>query len=131
MTLEEAFVIPRQLSRVFLCLLIVVAVVPSAWSQTPSVDPQSLIGQWSGSWTGTHGGAGRGSGSGKYYLTIERVEGEKVYAKQETSSKRGNVNSVTGRLSGNLLTFGKTELTIDGKNMQGTAPDMKISLTKE
>ena len=27
--------IPRQLSRVFFCVLLVFAVVPSAWSQTP------------------------------------------------------------------------------------------------
>ena len=122
--------IARQLSHVFFCLLLVIAVVPSAWSQTP-VDPQSLIGEWSGSWTGSHGGVG-GGGTGKYYLTIERVEGEKVFAKQETSSKRGGgANSITGRLSGNQLRFGKTEFTIDGNTMQGTAPDRKITLTKE
>jgi hypothetical protein len=121
----------RQLRRMFLCLLIVAAVAPSAWSQAPSVDPQSLIGQWSGSWTGTHGGAGRGSGSGKYYLTIERVQGEKVFGKIENSGRRGTVTNITGTLSGNRLTYGKTELTIDGDNMQGTAPDVKLSLTKE
>jgi hypothetical protein len=130
LTLEEVLVIRFRVSSIMLCLLIIVAVAPSAWSQAP-VDPQSLIGEWSGSWTGSHGGVG-GGGTGKYYLTIERVEGEKVFAKWETSSKRGGgANSVTGRLSGNQLKIGKTEFTIDGNTMQGTAPDRKISLTKE
>jgi hypothetical protein len=120
-------VIPRQLSRVLLCVLIVAAVAPSAWSQAPSVDPQRLIGQWSGSWVGAH----NARNNGKYYLTIERVEGDKVFGKRESSGKATSEGKVNGRLAGNTLTFGKTTLTVDGDSMQGTGEDTKITLTKE
>jgi hypothetical protein len=34
-------------------------------------------------------------------------------------------------VSGNRLTFLRTELTISGKQMTGTGPDIKITLTKD
>jgi len=109
--------IPRQLGRVLFYVLLLSTVVPSAWSQTPEIDPQALVGRWSGSWIGAH----QSKHSGKYYLTIERVEGQKVYGRRQ----------ITGRLSGNQLTFSKTELTIDGDAMRGSGQDYKITLTKE
>jgi hypothetical protein len=59
--------------------LFVTALAPMAWPQTPGVDPRALIGQWSGSWVG----GAEDKSNGKYYLTIERVEGEKVFGKGE------------------------------------------------
>jgi hypothetical protein len=47
---EEALMTRRQLGLVCFCLLIVVGIAPAAWPQAPAVDPQSLIGQWSGTW---------------------------------------------------------------------------------
>ena len=41
--------IPRQLGRVLFYVLLLSTVVPSAWSQTPEIDPQALVGRWSGS----------------------------------------------------------------------------------
>ena len=93
--------ISRQLGRVLFYALLASMVVPSAWSQTPEVDPQALVGRWSGSWIGAH----QFKHSGKYYLTIERVEGQKVY--------------------------GRREITIDGDAMRGSGQDYKITLTRE
>jgi hypothetical protein len=119
--------IPRQLGRVLLCVLLVSTVAPSAWSQTPEIDPQALVGRWSGSWIGAH----QSKHSGKYYLTIERVEGQKVYGRREITGRYDTEGKITGRLWGNQLTFSKTELTIDGDAMRGSGQDYKITLTKE
>ena len=110
--------IPRQLGRVLFYVLLLSTVVPSAWSQTPEIDPQALVGRWSGSWIGAH----QSKHSGKYYLTIERVEGQKVYGRREITGRYDTEGKITGRLSGNQLTFSKTELTIDGDAMNASAP---------
>jgi hypothetical protein len=115
------------MNRVFLGVLIVAVVVSGAWAQTPSLNPQALLGRWSGSWIGAH----QAKHSGKYYLTIERVEGDKVSGKREISGRKETESKVSGRLSGNLLTFGKTALTIDGDEMRGSGEDYKITLTRE
>jgi hypothetical protein len=113
--------------RLLLVALVVMSTASAVWPQT-SPDPQSLVGRWSGSWIDTK----EERSSGRYYLTVERVDGEKVVGKREAigwtpaEAKIGN-----GRLSGNRLTFGKTELTIDGEQMRGTAPNVRITLTKE
>jgi hypothetical protein len=86
--------------RVLLSVLLVAIVVPVAWSQTPSVDPQALIGRWSGTWTGAHQAKHRG----KYYLTIERVEGEKVSGKRVITGRKETESKVYGRLSTLTLT---------------------------
>jgi hypothetical protein len=117
----------RRLGLVCLCLLIVVAVAPRAWPQAPAVDPKGLIGQWSGSWVNSH----VASTNGKYYLTIERVVGDKVFGKGEFWARTTTEFKVVGTLSGNQLTFGRTTLTVDGNQMQGTGPDFKISLIKD
>jgi hypothetical protein len=93
---------PRAARRVLACALIVLGLVPSAWPQTTEIDPGTLIGRWSGSWVGAH----QARRNGQYYLTIERI-------------------------AGNRLTFSKIELTIDGDSMRGAGPDYTITLTKE
>ena len=107
--------------------LVVAALAPTTWSQTPEVDPKALIGQWSGSWNGAH----IASDKGQYYLTIERVEGEKVLGKGEFVGRRTTEFKVNGTLSGNQLTYGRTQLTISGNQMTGTGPNIKIELNKE
>lgn len=113
--------------RIWLSLLVVAAFVPSVWAQAPSLDPQSLIGQWSGSWTN----AATGKGNGKYYIKIERVEGVKVFGKGEFSGRKNTEFDVNGTLAGNQLTYGKTTLTIEGNRMQGKGQNLDITLTKD
>lgn len=48
-----------------------------AWAQAGTVDPQSLIGEWSGEWIQTAGK--QHLASGPYSLTILRVQGDKVH----------------------------------------------------
>ena len=47
---------------------VVVLLAQPTWPQTPEINPQALIGQWSGSWIGAHAA----SENGRYYLTITR-----------------------------------------------------------
>ncbi len=117
----------RSLGRVFAGLLVLGLSVPGAWSQTRTVEPQTLVGKWSGSWTN----ANTGKGNGKYYLTIDRVEGQKVFGSGEVIGQKNSEFKVNGTLSGNQLTFGRTELTVDGVTMRGKAPSMDIRLMKE
>jgi hypothetical protein len=117
----------RWLGLALVVMLLVAGVAPGTWSQPPGVDPQGLVGTWSGSWNGAH----QSKRSGRYHLTIERVEGEKVYGTEEITGRSQSTITVRGRLSGNTLTYGKTSLTIDGDEMRGNGPDFKITLTKE
>ena len=108
------------------------AVALAAWAQAP-LDPQSLVGEWSGTWTAKHHG-----GNGQYHVTIERVEGNKVFG-QVVKSGRDRFN-IVGTLAGNRLKFGgsgnPTELLIEGNQMKGStqgairANPTDITLTK-
>jgi hypothetical protein len=117
----------RSICRVVACLLIFSIFVPGAWSQTSTVEPQTLVGRWSGSWTN----ANTGKGNGKYYLTIERVEGQRVFGAGEFVGQKTSTFKVNGTLSGNQLTFGRTQLTVEGVTMRGKAPEIDIKLMKE
>jgi hypothetical protein len=86
------------------------------------LDPQSLLGEWQGTWSMA---SSRGT-TGNYYITINKVEGDKVYGRSERpasgNSAQSNWNFV-GTLAGSVVTV-KTpdlamELTITGKNMTG------------
>ena len=112
---------------VIVAVFAVVTLTPAAWSQTTDVDPQSLIGLWSGTWTGAHVAAE----NGRYYLTITRVDGQKVLGKVEFVGKRTTEFPINGTLSGNRLTYLRTELMISGNRMTGTGPDFKLTLTKD
>jgi hypothetical protein len=106
---------------------VVAALAPTTWPQTPDVDPRALIGLWSGTWTSAH----VASENGRYYLTITRVEGQKVVGKVEVVARRTTEFPINGTLSGNQLTYLRTVLTISGNQMTGTGPDSKIALTKD
>ena len=123
-----------------LALMFVVAVLAlaalavSAWSQAP-LDPQSLVGEWSGSWTNKK----LQGASGQYHLKVERVSGNKVYGRVEIIGREKAQFNIVGTLDGNRLTFNPqnpTELLIDGKRMNGSsqgaprANPMDITLTK-
>jgi hypothetical protein len=97
---------------------------PASFAQGTGVDPQSIVGEWTGTWTAgaVSGGAGpRGGSRGPYSLTIARVEGNVV---RGTVESQGATANFRGTLSGNQLTFGnervQTELTIEGDSMRGT-----------
>ena len=106
----------------------------SAWSETP-LDPQSLVGEWSGSWRDTH----KPGANGKYYLTVDEVKGDKVYGKVVVSGRETLQFKLFGTLAGNRLTFSSvnpTVLLIDGNQMRGNSQGsvrtnpMDIALTK-
>jgi hypothetical protein len=99
-----------------------------------NVDPQSLVGQWSGNWTEKS----ESKMNGPYYITIERVEGNKVFGRAEVHSMKGKTEfQFVGTLQGNRLTFGRdnvTDLTIDGNRMEGTAlgrTNWRVKLNKQ
>ena len=110
------------MTRTLLVLLTGLAVLGAALpaaAQT-SVDPQSLVGDWTGTWSGRV--SMRGSeNSGEYVLRITKVVRDQEGLPQDR------------------LTFGTspqvTELTINGDHMSGTATtpeshQLKIELTK-
>jgi hypothetical protein len=108
--------------------------VGPAIAQTP-VDPQSLVGEWSGKWSGIWGG-GSQTRSGEYVLKITKVEGQKVYGQVEWTSKGTSRTNVVGTFDGRRLTYGNAELIVDGNRMTGGRPvqdypqGIKIDLTK-
>jgi len=57
--------------------------------------------------------------------------GEKVFGKGELVKQKKFEFRIAGTLSGNQLTFARTTLTVDGNQMHGTGPNMKISLIKD
>src|SRR5712692_11173845 len=81
------------------------------------LEAQVLLGEWQGTWAM----ASSRSSTGNYYITINKVEGNKVYGQSErpATSKSGESNwNFVGTLAENVLTV-KTpdlgmELTING-----------------
>lgn len=125
----------RRSALIFIASVVALAgLVVSAWSQA-ALDPQSLVGEWSGSWINKKV---RGA-NGQYHLTIEQVQGSKVYGQVAISGRETVQFKIVGTLDGNRLTFGTqnpTELLIEGKQMKGAAQGsvranpMDITLTK-
>jgi len=110
------------------------ALAGAAWSQPP-LDPQSLVGEWSGSWINKHQ---RGV-NGQYHLRIDQVKGNKVFGQVTIVGREKAEFKIGGTLDGNRLTFGTqnpTELLIEGNQMKGSsqgavrANPMDIALTK-
>ena len=89
-------------------------------SQAQPLDPQSLVGEWIGTWNLINNRY-----EGRYYLTIDRVAGDRVYGRVETTpGPLGRVGAarnfaVSGVLQGNRLTYGRTTLEIDGSEING------------
>jgi len=127
-----------RLLVIVLTLVILVLTPGSQGAAQAPLDPQALIGEWVGKWTATVGpGHGRyGGREGPYSLTVNRVEGDRVFA---TVAFQGTRN-IRATLSGNNLTFGneqfQTALGIDGDQMRGRVtgggvPPREIALTKK
>jgi len=83
-------------------------------------DPQALVGEWAG--VATRIAARAGAARGAYMLTIEKVEGGKVYGRADMRGD-GLPSSFVGMFRGNTLTFYtgrfETNLTLDGKRLYG------------
>jgi|SRR5262245_8224036 len=126
-----------RLALVIACLALHPAQLVSAQS---AIDPQSLVGEWSGKWIAAATGGGNGGRAGlqgPYVLTITKVEGTRVLATIET---RGFSGDIRGTLEDNRLIFAgqqfRTELTVDGKEMRGQRqgggiPAREIELVKK
>ena len=96
------------------------AAVSTAGFAQATLDPQAIVGEWNGSWIDKR----ETLQNGQYSLTIERVEGNKVYGHGTLMIRRSFDFKFIGTLDGNRLTFGtetKVNLTIDGTNMRGTS----------
>src|SRR3989441_4524059 len=101
---------------VALALLVLVSGSP-AFAQT-APDPQALVGEWAG--VATRIAPRAGASRATYMLTIEKVEGAKVYGHADTLGS-GPPASFVGTLRGNTLTFYsgrfETALTLAGKRL--------------
>jgi hypothetical protein len=114
----------RQGLPVFALAAIIVVILGSSGRAQPNLDPQSLIGQWTGKWISgavTGGPGPRGGREGPFALTITRVDGNAAYGAFEMV---GVTTKIRATLQGNQLRFSneqfQTELTIDGDRMRGT-----------
>ena len=101
----------------------VILLLHSAWAQAPAVDPQSLVGEWQGEWKWSRNPA---AVNGRYYLTIHKVNSDKVYGKVEFSGGPFRPPyDVEGKLEGNILKYSSldkqvsAELVITGNTMTG------------
>jgi hypothetical protein len=95
------------------------ALAGAAWSQAP-LDPQSLVGDWSGSWMNKK----LQGANGQYHLRIDEVKGNKVFGQVTIAGREKAEFKIRGTLEGNRLTFGTqnpTELLIEGNQMKGSA----------
>ena len=105
-----------------LCLIVLAGLVVIAGSTVPlalaqPVDPESLIGVWSGRMTAMDDP----SLNMKMVLTIKRVEGGHVFGLREVYPRHGPVVSgpFRGTLEGNELRFGAWTLTVFPGRMTG------------
>jgi hypothetical protein len=124
----------RRLVLAGLAASLAVVFVPLAGVVAQNVDPQSLVGQWNGTWTEKS----ESKMNGPYYITIEKVDGNRVFGRGEVHSMRGKTEfQFVGTLEGNRLTYGRdnvADLTIDGNRMEGTAigrTNWRVKLNKQ
>ena len=108
-----------------LCSMLVVFAM-FAFTATPavaqtSIDPQSLVGEWSAKWSGIWGTAST-TLSGDYVLRIRKVEGEKVFGEVEWTNRGTTKSNLIGTFDGQRLTYGNGSLTVEGNRMTGTRP---------
>jgi hypothetical protein len=85
---------------------------------TRSIDPQSLIGAWEGAWQWR---AGEAQSGGQYYLTIERIQGDKVFGSVQVGGRW--TREIAGALSeiARYRLLGLTALPTSGRE-SGTKP---------
>jgi hypothetical protein len=79
----------RRLVLAGLAVSLAAVFVPLAGVVAQNVDPQSLVGQWTGTWTEKS----ESKMNGPYYITIERVDGNRVFGRCEVIRGRGRLSS--------------------------------------
>ncbi len=130
----RAHIVGRSMLLFAVSVVALATLTFSAWSQAP-LDPQSLVGEWSGPWRNKQ----LPGANGQYHLTIEEVKGDKVYGQVTISGRETVQFKLSGTLDGNRLTFGSANPTvflIEGNQMKGSAQGavranpMDIALTK-
>lgn len=108
----------RAVSGLFAVLVSCVATT-SGLCQSTVPDPQSLIAEWQGSLVSPRDL----NTNGQYYLTITKIEGDRVYARFEIFGRTAFKGDRVGTLAGNTLTFAtafnRAVFTIDGDRMRG------------
>jgi hypothetical protein len=109
------------MARLIVGLVVALAVAP-AWVHAADVDPRSLVGEWSGTVTRTTANAV----DVKYYLTIARAEGKKLFGKAQAIGVRpGPEYQIEGTIEGNVFKYHSAdkdllvELIVDGSRMTG------------
>jgi len=113
---------------VFLACVITFMSLSALGSAQTSIDPQSLVGEWSGEWVWRAGGARRGPMD----MTISKIENNVVYA---SGSYRGGAQGArtwktTGTLEGNTLRIGRSTYTIGPDTMKGFNESSDLTLRK-
>jgi hypothetical protein len=110
------------------CVLSFTIIAPLVRAQTP-VDPQSLVGEWTGEWVWR----ARQTDHGPMSMTISKVEGNTVFASGEYRGGTRGMQSWTGKgtLDGNTLRIGKSTYTVDGNTMTGGNDTSNLTLTKK
>lgn len=109
----------RHALAIALTIVAVLAhLVAPSLAQT-AVDPQSLVGEWSGQWQWKS----NAKVTGPYFLTIEKVEGKNVIGNGQIRGSTNTEFKFRGKLEGTHLTFGQspnTDLVVDGTEMSGS-----------
>jgi hypothetical protein len=119
--MNPSFARPRPVTLLLVTLLLALG-YGSAPVLAQAVDPQSLVGEWTGQWSSTS----RAQVSGPYSMVISKVDGDKVTGRVERSTQQKNVSfAFVGTLEGNKLIIdrpgSKTELEISDNQMRGGA----------
>jgi hypothetical protein len=112
-----------RMTTVVLVLAAVAAGCATSDTQPEQFNPQSLVGEWSGEWRLPS----VPQITGPYHLTIQAVEGDKVwgtvFSGSSTLTLSGSRSSaLRGTLHGNSLKYGRMEMTIDGNVITGYEP---------
>ncbi len=90
-------------------MIAALGIASAASGQIPGVDPKSLVGEWEGTVTGTSAVPT----DVKYYLTMTRADGNKLFGKaQSVVADTFRYESTDGGLS--------VQLTVDGKRLTGS-----------
>ena len=100
------------------CLMIFVT-CSLAFAQQPTLDPQSLVGNWAGTWKFNQA-------RGDYYLTVSRIENGTYYGSAKYTGTQSNApQEIVGKLEGDVFKYstntgGTVVLKVDGDKMTGT-----------
>ena len=120
-----------RIKRKSAVLLLLTLVVATAWAQS-AIDPQALVGQWTGPWVERS----NESSSGRYHLKISKVEGDKVHCAGQFDA--GRVILFVATLTGNQIRFvgqaSTIELSLGANQLTGTVSgtrNVRFTLTKE